>query len=132
MLRITVEVLPGGDEAEAYEVARARICNLRHHEHGSPIGDYHGAFEAIEPPMRSELPPYEVGLGAGPRDPRATDHGVASTYVSGWPRFAGSVWDLIAALLEAGNRGWPMVAWSLDRNEPWPGASIAPLEGSEV
>lgn len=103
MLRITVELLPQGDESRAEVIATARICNLRHHPAGSSVGDYHAFFEANEVPddeARGAIkrPPFEDTL-------RRTDHLVASTYAYDVPRFKGSVWDLVAALLEAGGRG---------------------------
>lgn len=107
MLRITVELLPHGDESRAETIATARICNLRHHPAGSEVGDYHAFFEANEVPddeARGAIkrPAFEDKL-------RRTDHLVASTYANEVPRFKGSVWDLVAIMLDAGGRGWAKI-----------------------
>lgn len=101
MLRITVELLPHGDEDAAETIAFAKICNLRKHEAGSPLGDYHAYFEANEVPMASNPAPYL------PDDPRRAYHCVSTAVVEDFPRFEGSVWDLIATMLEASGRSRP-------------------------
>lgn len=101
MLRITVELLPHGDESQARVIGTAKVCNLRRHEAGSPLGSYHAYFEANEVPMASNEPPYL------PDDARRTYHTVGSSVIEDFPRFTGSSWDLIASTLQAAGRGWP-------------------------
>jgi hypothetical protein len=102
MIEITVTYLPHGDESAAEPVGFARICNLREHEAGSELGSFHAYFEANEPPMASQAPPYL------PDDPRRTHHKVADAIVRDYPRREGSVWDLIAAMLAEAGRGRPV------------------------
>jgi hypothetical protein len=101
MIQITVSYLPHGEEDKAEPLGFARICNLREHEPGSDLGNFHAYFEANEPPMASSPPPYL------PDDPRRTYHKVADAIVVDYPRREGSVWDLIAAMLQQAGRGRP-------------------------
>jgi hypothetical protein len=100
MLKITVELAPHGDEAAAEVIAFAKVCNLRRHEPGSELGSYHAYFEAHEVP-RSEPGPYM------PDDPRRTYHKVGDAIVEDYPRREGSVWDLIATMLDGAGFGRP-------------------------
>ena len=96
--RIRVDWLPEGDETKAEELAHGRICHLRHDER---TADLHAYFEADEVPMASNEPPYKLD------DPRKTYHCVSTAVVEGYPRFQGSVWDLIATMLTESGRGRP-------------------------
>lgn len=90
MLKITVEELPHGDETAARVVAEGRICNLRQHPPGSPLGDFHAFFETDytdDDENRHTL--------------------VASTYTKDFPRREGTVWDLVATMLNEGGLGRP-------------------------
>lgn len=96
--RVRVDWLPDGDESRAEPLAHGRICHL---EKNQELAKYHAYFEANEPPMASEKPPYLVD------DPRNTYHCVSSTVVNDYPRFWGSVWDLVATALVESGRGRP-------------------------
>jgi len=102
MFRITVELLPHGDETKAKLLGIGKICNLRRHEPGSPLGTFHAYFEANEVPMANNPPPYL------PDDPRRSlHHLVGDCIVEEFPRYEGSIWDLIATALTKAGRGWP-------------------------
>lgn len=103
MLRITVEYLPHGDEASPVVVGRAKVCNLRKHEAGSELGDFHAYFEANEPPQASEYPPFM------PDDPRSVWHTSHDAIVSDYPRRMGGVWNLIGACLVQAGATAPVV-----------------------
>lgn len=92
MLRITIELLPHGDESRATVVAHSRVCNLREHPPGSELGNYHAYFEANERAPREDVP---------------TWHKVGNAIVKNYPRHEGSVWDHVATMLEAAGFGWP-------------------------
>lgn len=98
MYVIRVEEHPGGDETKARQIALGKVCNLRTHEPGSPLGDFHAYFEANEVP-RSEPKPYTRD------DLRKTYHSMGSAVVEDFPRFDGSIWDLIATMLRASGIG---------------------------
>lgn len=102
MYVITVELHPGGDEEQAEVVATGKICNLREHEPGSPLGNFHAFFEANEVPA-SEPAPY------APDDERRTWHLTGSGVTKDYPRRQGGVWDLIATMLQEAGKGRPIV-----------------------
>lgn len=79
MYRLTLEHLPHGDADQARVIGTASICNQAHHPHGSPIGDFHGWFQAEGT--------HEI-----------------NGFVNNYPRDA-EPWTLIAALLEAAKVG---------------------------
>lgn len=106
MLRITVEIAPGGDFTRAKKVAEARICNLGTQPAPFELGDYHAFFEADEVPDDAargvlDRPAFY------PDQARKVEHLVSSAYTYDYPRLKGSVWDLIADLLSKGGRGRP-------------------------
>jgi len=98
--RITIDWLPDGDETRPEFVAHGRICHLDQ-EHGAERRSFHAYFEATEPPMKSNDPPYLLD------DPRAVHHCVATAVVEDYPRLDGSIWDLVATMLVHAGRGWP-------------------------
>lgn len=51
--------------------------------------------------MKSNDPPYLLD------DPRAVHHCVSTAVVKDFPRFDGSIWDLVATMLTESGRGWP-------------------------
>lgn len=96
--RILVDWLPDNDESRAEPIAHGRICHLEH-DPGSEVSDMHAYFEVSlghDAPM----------LLDDERD--SPHHLVATAIMSKYPRFQGSVWDLIAAALVSAHRGWPM------------------------
>lgn len=116
MFVIKVELWPGGDESKAEQIAEGRICNLRKHEPGSDLGSFHGYFDATAVP--------ELG-----REPFSADelepayHTVANGYVDDYPRTLGSVWDLVATMLEAGGARHPHA------DKPTAGLTLADIPG---
>jgi hypothetical protein len=102
MLRITVELLPGGDESRPEVVAHGRICNLREHPPGSDLGNFHAYFEA------NEVPQTEPGPHSKPGDPRATYHTIGTGVTRDFPRYDASVWDLVCEMLQQSGRGRPV------------------------
>jgi hypothetical protein len=92
MLRITVEYLPHGNESKAEVVAHSRVCNLREHPPGAPLGNFHAYFEAN---------------AVAPRESEVTWHKVSDAIVKDYPRREGGVWDHIAVMLRAAGFGWP-------------------------
>jgi hypothetical protein len=75
MLKLTLELLPHGDEEKAEVIGEARICNLMEHEPGSPLGSFHGWFR----------------LDGQDRELNA--------FVKDWPRQERTEWELVSALL---------------------------------
>jgi hypothetical protein len=98
--RITVELLPHGDESKAEVVAQGKICNLRRHEPGSPLGTFHAFFEANAVPERDR-----PAFSADELEP--TYHTIGDCVLEDYPRSEGNVWDLVASTLHASGRGWP-------------------------
>jgi hypothetical protein len=75
MLRVTVELLPHGEEAKAEVIGKAMICNLMKHEKGSELGSFHGHF--------------------------ATDgKQEINAFAEDYRRHEGTPWDLIGTLLQ--------------------------------
>ena len=97
--RVRVDWLPDGDESKAEPLAHGRICHLRKDER---TADFHAYFEADEVPIDSNEPPYLLD------DPRKTFHCVSTAVVENYPRFQGSIWDLLAKMLTASGRGEPV------------------------
>lgn len=93
--RILVDWLPDNDETRPVPLAHGRICHLEH-EQGAPTSDMHAYFE-VDIPKKWHLL----------ADSTDTHHLVASTVFKDYPRYKGSVWDLIAAALESAGRGRP-------------------------
>ena len=98
--RITVEWLDD-EESKPEHVAHGRICHLDPKEVGQPRRAFHSYWEATEPPMKSNAPPYVLN------DPRAVHHCVSTSIVEDYPRHEGSIWDLVATMLTHAGRGWP-------------------------
>ena len=101
MYVVKVELWPGGDESKAEQIAEGRICNLRQHEPGSPLGNFHAYFDATAVPEKPEPPQHVDEL-------EPAYHTVGNTYLTDYPRREGSVWDLIAAALLSAGRGRPV------------------------
>jgi len=94
--RILVDWLPHNDESRAQPLAHGRICHLDHEE-GSATSDMHAYFEVSIP----------EGWQLLDDEPGSVHRSVGTAIIKDYPRFKGSLWDLIAtALIEAG-RGRP-------------------------
>jgi hypothetical protein len=78
MLRVTIEICPGGQEGARREIATGTIARIRD-----------GAFADYEIKLEETL----IG-----------DVGMRAT-VTGYPRWAGSVWDLVARCIAASLNG---------------------------
>ena len=74
MLKLTLELLPHGDEDKAQVIGESRICNLMEHDPGSPLGSFHGWFRLD-----------------GERELNA--------FVKDFPREDRTEWELVAELL---------------------------------
>lgn len=94
--RILVDWLPDNDETRAIPLAHGRICHLEHEE-GAETSDMHAYFE-VSTPADWKL------LGD---EPDTRHRLIAATVFKDYPRFKGSVWDIIATALQECDRGRP-------------------------
>jgi hypothetical protein len=95
--RITIEWLDD-EESKPEPVAHGRICHLEPEEAGLPLRSFHSYWE-VEPNPRSTFD-----------HPQSIHKLVSTSVVEDYPRFEGSIWDLVATMLVASGRGWPGLA----------------------